>query len=201
MRALFVVFVVISFLFFGSSIYGVKFVNNQYVPADYIVMANQITEAVKAKLTKRYNMRVIGVTGGMADCVNALGLSFQIRGPLTRENLRTILVDCVEEFLTPINANENLRPFLKIHPFPPNRIMITLYVIDNTGKEVYDPEIAVASASSGKIWYNTLDKNAKFGYKQEIEESYETALKIVKVRGVRRNLLTCFIQKCYAWQF
>lgn len=133
-------------LFFSTYSYAVKFVNNQYVPADYIVMADEITADVASKLTKRHNMKLIGVVGGLADCVNELGLEFQIRGPLTKDQLRGIVINGVEEFLTQINAHTRLRPFLKTYPFTADRIDITLYVIDNNGREMYDPEIAVATS-------------------------------------------------------
>ena len=180
MKCFFIAFFTLSSLFLSTSIYGVKFVNNQYVPADYIVMADQITEVVKDKLIKRYNMRVIGVAGGMADCVNLVGLSFQIRRPLSKERLREIIVDSVEEFLTSINKNERLRPFLKNYPFTAKEIEIEIFIVDNTGREVYDPEIMLAAAYRGTVKYRTEDKDNKFGYKSTTEESYETALKIVK---------------------
>ena len=92
-----------------------------------VVIVDLITADVAAKLAKRYNMRLIGVTGGLARRVNVLGLSFQIRGPLSKEQLRAIVVDCVEEFLLPINTNERLRPSLKNYPFTANEIEIKIF--------------------------------------------------------------------------
>ena len=109
-----------------------------------------------------------------------MGLSFQIRGSLSKERLRIIIIDCVEEFLTLINANEQLRPHLKNYPFTTKEIEIEIFVVDATGRNVYDPEIMLASSYSGKIWYETVDKDAKFGYKTSTSEDYETALKIVR---------------------
>ena len=107
--------------------------SQKYIPAEYVVIVDQITADVAAKLANRYNMRVIGIGGGLAGGVNRLGLSFQIRGPLSKEQLRAIIVDCVEEFLLPINTNERLRPSLKIYPFTADQIEIEIFVVDQSG--------------------------------------------------------------------
>lgn len=179
MKFCFVFFFAIFILNFSFN-YGAKFVNSQSVPEEYVVISQQIRSDVAAKLVKRYNMKVIGITGGLADCVNVLGLSFQIRGPLTKERLREILVDCVEELLAPINANERLRPFLKNYPFTAEGIDIEIFVVDNTGVKVYHPEIMLAAAYEGILKYRTFDKHAEFGYQSTTVEDYATALKIVK---------------------
>ena len=175
-------------IIFESYNYGINFVNNQYVPADYVVMADEITEKVEAKLTKRYNMRTIGTIGGMADRVNMLGLSFQIHGPLSKDKLRRILIDCIEEFLTPINANEKLRPFLKTYPYTVEGLIIEIFVVDDTGKKVYDPNIMLAETFQGELKYRLVDKDTKFGYKSTEKEDYETALKIVQNEKNKTNL-------------
>ena len=161
---------------------GVSSVDNQYIPADYVVIADQITDEVAAKLSKQYNMKLIGSTGGMAGCVNVIGLSFQIRGPLNQETLRKILVGCVEEFLTPINANERLRPFLKNYPFTSHEIEIEIFVVDARGEEIHDPEIGIATAKHGGLRYHTKAREPGylFGYKTTMKEDYNAALKIVK---------------------
>lgn len=174
------IFTFISILLVHSPIFGITFVNNEYVPADYVVRADKITAEVKDKLRKRYNMSVVGITGGMIDCVNVLGLSFQIRGPLVKDVLRRMLIDCVEEFLTPINADEKLRPFLKNYPFTAKEIVISIFVDDKNGLELYDPEISVASAINGKLIFRTVDIDNPWGYKQCMEESYENARKKVQ---------------------
>ncbi|MEI8124351.1 MAG: hypothetical protein WCG42_01190 [Parachlamydiaceae bacterium] len=167
-------------LIFTILVCGTYFMSNRHTPSKYVIMAHQIRTDVAEKLSKRYNMRVIGVRGGMAGSVNVIGLSFQILGPLSKEKLREILVDCVEEFLASINANEQIRPFLKNYPFTEKEIDITIFVVDASGRNVYDPDVLVATAFIGKIWYNTEDKDNEFKYKQEMEEDYQTALKIVR---------------------
>ena len=67
MNVRFYIIFIIIFMFYCFNNYGINFTNNRYIPADYVVMANQIRVDVATKLSERYNMRVIGITGGMAD--------------------------------------------------------------------------------------------------------------------------------------
>lgn len=177
MKIYFLLMSLFSFLYHPN-----KNMDNEYVPAEYVVIAQEIRANMAKKLSKRHKMRVIGMTGGLADCVNILGLSFQIQGPLAKEQLREILIDCVEEFLAIINSNERLRPNLKNYPFSPKEIEITLFVIGRNEEDIFDPFIGVAYTTGGKLVYNTVDKDDTFSYKSEAEESYEEALNIVKSR-------------------
>lgn len=168
-------FLIIAFFF------GILYKNTQYVSPEYVGMAQKIRAEMAKNLSNRHHMQVIGISGGMMGTVNILGLDFQIPGPLTKDKLRKILIDCVEEFLVAINADEKLRPFLKNYPFTEKEIEIVIFVSDKNGRELYDPDISVASAVDGKIYFNTVDKNKPKGpYKEWFEEDYETAKAIVQ---------------------
>lgn len=164
---------------FQTNLYGINFVNGQYVPPDYIVITDEITAQVIKTLTQRHKIKLFGVTQGLANCVNELGLSFEILRPQTKESLRKILIDCMEEYLHSVNSNEKIRPFLKKYPFTANEINITIFVVDQKHLEAPYPEIAVAETFMEKVFYRTVDKKI-CGYKSTDTESYEEALKIVK---------------------
>jgi hypothetical protein len=151
-----------------------------YVSPRYVTLAEEIQGSVARKLAKRYDMSLFGLGGGMADSVNIICLSFQIRKPLTKEELRYILIDCVEEILAAFNANEEIRPYLLNYPFLPKNVEMVIFITDPTGRDLYDPTIAVASATNGKVNYFTNDPDNEFRYKSEFTESYEEALKIVR---------------------
>lgn len=125
-------------------------------------------------------MEVCGVTGRLADRVNLLGLSFQIKGLLSNKRLREILIDCTEYFIAAVNANEKIRPYLKNYPFTANEIELELFLTAADGKDLYAPDISVVSTFSGKVWYSTYEKDRLYGGRSTIEESYEDALKIVR---------------------
>lgn len=154
--------------------------NNHYMPPPYIAIADEITNDVAKTLCQKYSMRVVGIKGGMAGAVNVVGLHFQIQGPLTQERLREILIDSEEKFLTAINTNEEIRPYLKQFPFTTNELEIVIFVVDSQGREIFHPSINVVSVYSGKVVYHTLDQDDPYQYKTEIIEKYEDDLAIVK---------------------
>jgi hypothetical protein len=148
---------------------------------DYAEMAYKIRNKVAENLSKRYNMKVIGLGGGMADAVNIVGIHFQIVGPLPKEELRRILVNSVKELLDGLNNDEKIRPYLKKYPFTSEGTNIAIFVVDKDGMDVFHPNIDVAGVYySGKLHFNTTDRDNRFEYKTEEEESYEEALEIVK---------------------
>ena len=143
-------------------------------------LAFQIRSKIAHKLVVKYDMKVIGFSAAMpAGVINNLGLLFQVSRILTREEARVILVDGVQEFLAEVNANEEIRPYLKAYPFTAKNITVDIYMRGSKGENVYDPNIEAASAYGGKIWYATKDKNKKYGYKSEYKESFEEAVKLV----------------------
>jgi hypothetical protein len=156
-----------------------------YVSPRYVTLAEEIRANMARKLAKRYDMSLFGIGGGMADSVNIICLSFQIRKSFTKEELRYILIDCVEEILAAFNANEEIRPYLLNYPFLPENIEIKIFITDSTGRRVYDPTIAVASAIGGKLKYKTNDPNDEFKYKSIVQEPYEEALKIVRGKDTK----------------
>lgn len=153
--------------------------DSNYIPPKHVVLAGKILKEMEKKLSAQYHMRAISDTVGLIENVNLLGLGFQIRGPLTQDQLRVILVDCVEEFLAAINNNDEIRPFLKLYPYTSEGIQISLFVIDPQGRSLYDPNIGVATVRRGVITYLITDKAKPLIYKSEVRETYEEAQNIV----------------------
>ena len=178
-------FILFIFLIFNIQIQSGNNMHNEYIPARYVVIAQQIRSDLAEKLSKRHKMDVSGTIGGLANCINILGLSFDILGPLSKEQLRIILVDCVEEFINTINANEELRPHLKNYPFTPHEIEIKLFIVDKNRKDIYDPHISTASAYNGKLSYKTTDPYDDFKFKNKFTETYEEALKIINNKDIK----------------
>lgn len=154
--------------------------NNEYIPARYVVLSEQITTEVAQKLSKKHDMELSGSGGGLARCVNILSLSFEKLGPLSKVQLRKILIDSVEEFLSAINSNEELRPYLKNYPFTSKEIQIEIYIRDACGREVCSPNIAVATAKDGILSYKTVSKDDPYKFHSIERESYGEAFSIIK---------------------
>lgn len=167
------------FLLFFCFFQGCDFSHNRYVPARYMLIAEQIQSELERTLSEKYNMRVIGTVDGLAGRVNYLGLHFQIQGPLSMERLREITVGCIEAFLVALNENEEIRPYLSSYPFTAKGIDIGIFAIDASGREIFEPDIGVVSAFHGIIQYITIDRSASHEHRTIKTESYDDALAIV----------------------
>ncbi len=142
---------------------------------DYEDIANEIRAKVGKKLSKKHHMNVIGVGGGMMGSVYMIGLSFQIRHPLEREEARYLIVDCTEELINAVNASEEIRPYLRDYPFTTKNVEIAIFSVQADRKEVFDPYIRVASIAESKdIYYHTKEPN-KIMYKNKYSEPYVEA--------------------------
>lgn len=155
---------------------------NKYIPARYVVLAEEINCKMAKKYAEQYAMTIVCDRAGLMHKVNLLGFDFQIRGPLSQEQLRKILIDCVEDLLNELNINEEIRPFLKTYPFTSKEVNIGIFIVDaNGGKNVFYPSIGVARATKEKIVYRKYDPNSQYSQDKEVlEEFYTDALKIVQ---------------------
>lgn len=144
-------------------------------------IAGEIRTRAANKMAKKYNLIVVGMSAAMPEgIINNLGLRFHIHQAIKIEQARQILVNCVQELLTDINSNEEIRPYLEMYPFTPQNITISIIIYQKNGAEVFDPGICAARATRGKIWYSTMDKKNVYEYKSEYKESFEEAVKLVK---------------------
>lgn len=163
----FFIFLALVPLFFSFSLFK----------SDYDDTVREFRAKTAKKLEKKHQMDCIAVAGGM---LGTIGISFQIHHPMDRNEARERLVDCVEDLLTAINENEEIRPFLKNYPYTTKNVEISIFSNYEDGKEVFDPYIRVVSlASSDTIYFSTKEPN-KIPYKHEYCESYHEALTIVK---------------------
>ncbi len=95
----------------------------------------------------------VSMPGGI---VKLLGLDFQVRGPLLREEIRKILIESVHDFLVYVNSDAAVRPYLENYPFEIKNVEITLFFIDAQGLELDDPYIGIAGISRGRLDYQIL---------------------------------------------
>jgi hypothetical protein len=154
-----------------------------HVSPPSVAMTGKIQKQVAPMLAKKYNMQLCGAGGGMPDgIVNMLALSYDLKRSLTIEQARPILIDCLNTYVNAVNADTELRPYLKNYPFTPKNIEIHIFFQTLDGGQVCDPFLCVASSVRGKLIYNTEEKGQKFGYKTEVIETYEDAVKILNER-------------------
>ncbi|KIC75348.1 hypothetical protein DB41_HP00020 [Neochlamydia sp. TUME1] len=154
---------------------------DSYEEPEQAVFVSDILNKTSKKLQKKYSMRTIGTGIGMPDgVVTMLALSFEKTGPLSREEGRRIIVDCVQEMLQIINTHERIRPHLKNYPFTPSDIEIAIFLKDPLGYNIFYPHFGALSSTNAQIDYMfTASENPKRYLKIE-EEKFEEALEMVQ---------------------
>lgn len=156
-----------------------------HVSPPSIAMTEKLENRVAPLIEKKYKMRLCGSGGGMPDgIVNMLALSFDSYRTISIEEARPILVDCINIYMNAVNEDKELKPYLKNAPFTPENIEISIYFNSPRGEEVYDPYLSIASTLCGKLIYRTKEKGKIFGYKSEVIESYEDAVKILNEKKI-----------------
>jgi hypothetical protein len=136
---------------------------------------------IEHSLEKKYKMKTIGTNVAMpGGVVKLLGLDFHIRGPLSREEIRKILIESAQDFLTMVNSDEAVRSYLENYPFKIENVHITLFCIDSRGFKLDDPYIGIAGIARGELDYKILITTDIPSIKSEFEESYEEAMEALQ---------------------
>lgn len=144
-------------------------------------LVNTILKQTACSIVKKYKVSPVGSGAAMPNCVvEKLTLEFSsYKSPLTKDQLRELLIEFGEELLNNINSNKDLQPYLVSKPFTIKNVSICIYNY-NQGRDLFDPDITVASLSKGVIYYKTNDPKDIFKYKNEYEETYEEAKKLLQ---------------------
>ncbi|WP_068466630.1 hypothetical protein [Candidatus Protochlamydia phocaeensis] len=132
------------------------------------------------RIGQKYGLSPSGIGAGGVYGLRLMILDFNRYGePLTQEEARRLIIACAEEFLTDINSDEPLRPFLLDYPFSPNNISMAIINYDSNGKQIFSPYIGAVALSGGMIMYLT-NIPEQLAYKDEFTETYEEALEKLK---------------------
>jgi len=149
---------------------------NEIPESDQIALA-VIDETAKI-LKKKYGINPCGI--GMRGHFEELGIDFQVSKPLSKEQARVMLVDCIKIFLEKINSTEKIKPYLKNYPFNEQNISITFFIQDQDGRDLFDPQICIAKWTSFEVTFRTNDPENIYRYKTTEKETHEEALALVE---------------------
>ncbi len=154
--------------------------HKKYYKGEYFL--KKVEKRTILKLNKKYNLFLSAIGGGTDDeGIWLVRLMFDRRGkPYTLQESRAVIVDCIEELLSQINNDVDLRPYLKVYPFTPKNISLFIISYDENGFDIVDPHLSVVSGNGGEINYNTTDPKNPYRHKLDIFESYEEAQAILK---------------------
>ncbi len=156
------------------------------LPSDRRSITNGILKNVASTLSQRYNMKCTGFGGGWCGD-KILSLVFTIHRTVEKGEARVMLVDCVQGFISNVNSNEALKPYLDGLVFTEKNIRLTIFVKDSQGSRVYYPDICVFGSVEGGISYKFQSPEKKYGYVAKEHETFQEALSILKEENKDRS--------------
>lgn len=108
--------IVIIFIVFCTSFCFMGTMCNQIPQNEQIV--NKLMNQTANFLAKKYKIKPVGIRVGMpGGIVKKLGLEFEVIGSFSREEIRKLLINSSNEFLSAINEEKNIYPYLECNPF------------------------------------------------------------------------------------
>lgn len=134
------------FLFFSCTPNSYKISNDEKI-------ANEIMKSVSLKLQKEKGLFPFGTGGGMMNEIKMLALSFNYYKPITIDEARGLLIYSVNEFVSEINACEEIRQYLANFPFEPRNVEIRIFIYKPDGTNVSEGDLSIISSIDNILRY------------------------------------------------
>ena len=148
---------------------------------NYELYANKIVSSFARDMKKELGLVCIGEGGCMPHDVQKMSVDFIAYQRATVEQARELIVQATEKFIKAINANEEIRPFLRSYPIvEPFRAEVTIAFNQKNNRRYTDGSVSYAYQVKNKIFYRKEDPSSPRGLSPLFEETYEDALKIVQ---------------------
>ncbi len=161
--------VLLIFSFFFSCSFG-------HQSPRYVKLAHKITDEIATTLLKEKKLYLIGTGEGMMDDIKMMAMSFEYYQELDLKAARELLLYVINEYLSNINNNEEVRPYLHEYPFTAKNIEIRIYIYNSDGTEISPNKINTISAVDSNLRYSTINSE-KFSRDIILRETYEEGMK------------------------
>ncbi len=146
---------------------------------NYERIADRITARTAKKLQKELGLLCIGTGGGMMGDIYHMSMSFQYFEEVDEGKARDLLVSATQEYLSAINNDKKVRPYLHNYPFTVEGVDISIWSKEPDGHSVPFDKIACFGVTKGVVDYS-LDQPGNKPYVVIHKEPYAEALKIVE---------------------
>ncbi len=144
-------------------------------------IVHSILNKVGQNFKDKYDLEISGFTlSGGKKGYDTIGIDFDKRGILSKNEGRKIIVECLNDLLNEINSNSELQPYLFLRPFSIKNIRVTILILDADGKLIYYPSIEIIGARNGHISYLAKSMEDEYKFVSLGKETFEEAVKIVE---------------------
>ncbi len=162
-----VILFMFSFLF-GCSSFG-------YQSPRYVKLAHEITEKTAKELKAQKNLYLIGTGGQMMDDIQMMAMSFNYYQEVNLKTARELTIYAINEYLSAINNNKEVRPYLHEYPFTAKNVEIRIFVYNPDRSELPLEKIYCIECINGDLEYYTRANPRQAIY----EETYEQASRTI----------------------
>lgn len=146
-----------------------------YHPSEKQETVNAIRKKAAIQIERELGLVPCGTGGQMMDQIKMLALAFDCHKPLDVDTGRQLLIAAVEKFVSEVNQNESVRPYLDNYPFEAKNIEIRIFIQRPDGSPFTPNSLVVISAINGVLKYKTDDLNGPL-FMTVYSETYEEAL-------------------------
>ena len=170
MKLFFSIGVILSMfsLLFGCSSFG-------YQSPRYVKLAHEITEKTAKELKAQKNLYLAGTGGQMTDDIQMMAMSFDYYQEVDLKTGRELIIYVINEYLSSINSNKEIRPYLHEYPFTAKNVEIRIFVYNPDRSELPLEKIYCIECINGELEYYARSNPRQAIY----EETYEEALQAI----------------------
>jgi hypothetical protein len=141
-------------------------------------IADEILANTAARLKKERELQPCGSGGQMMNQVKMLELAFVYNKPVDIEEGRKLLVYAVETFVSMINKDERIHPYLNNYPFESENVEIKIVITNPNNSSIEPGKICLLTSKRGNFRYITDDSKSEL-LKTIYEETFFEAQKKV----------------------
>lgn len=101
--------------------------------------------------------------------VDAFYIDFEIAKEFTESDAKILLKEIVDSFVSYVNQNESVKPYLATYPISPNEVSVSIGFVDK--KRAPIQELSQIHLFEGRIYYSKFESDKKT-YSPFLEELY-----------------------------
>lgn len=124
-----------------------------YKLSDDEKIVNQITQETAKKLKEKKNLVLIGTGGQMMYEIEMLAMSFNYYQEVDLNSARDLIVYAIKEYLSDINNNQKIRPYLHEYPFTSKNVEIRIFIYGPDRRKLPPEKIGYISSRKGILRY------------------------------------------------
>lgn len=152
-----------------------------YTSSEKERLCNEVTKIAIKKICSESKLIPCGTGGGALNQIRMLAISFNYYQDVNIAEGRKLLIQTVETFLSIINADERIRPYLIKYPFDPENIEIRIFIFNKDGSSIGSDRLCVIGIIDGILDYQIHTPDGLW-LERVHEETYEEALEKLKER-------------------